>query len=116
MAWHGQGLSAACQWPNDLDMHLEAGSNTKLQRGLAAGTVGLPCMLLQVYSRLSERLGVADHPALLSVILNKLAKNLTVYARHEPIVHATLSLFSVRPHPLLPLDQRLRCLFTSESP
>lgn len=38
---------------------------------------------LQVYSRLSERLGLADHPALLSVILNKLAKNLTVYARHE---------------------------------
>lgn len=49
----------------------------------------------KVYSRLSERLGLADHAALLSVMLGKLAKNLTVYAQAEPLVHSTLILFQV---------------------
>jgi hypothetical protein len=52
----------------------------------------------KVYGRLAERLGLADHPAVLNVMLGKVAKNLCVYAASEHLVYLTLALFSVSTH------------------
>jgi exportin-7 len=49
----------------------------------------------KVYGRLAERLGLADHPAVLNVMLGKVAKNLSVYAASEHLVYLTLALFQV---------------------
>ncbi|KAF8061166.1 XPO7 [Scenedesmus sp. PABB004] len=46
-----------------------------------------------VYSRLGERLGLADHAAVLGVMLAKVATNLKVYGASEQLVHLTLGLF-----------------------
>ncbi|KAL6753879.1 armadillo-type protein [Haematococcus lacustris] len=47
----------------------------------------------KVYGCLTERLGLADHPAVLNVMLAKVAKNLSVYAFSEHLVFLTLQLF-----------------------
>jgi len=47
----------------------------------------------KVYGRLGERLGLTDHPAVLNVMLAKVAKNLQVYGSSEQLVHLTLTLF-----------------------
>mmetsp|Transcript_8801 Transcript_8801/g.18815 ORF Transcript_8801/g.18815 Transcript_8801/m.18815 type:complete len:1064 (-) Transcript_8801:979-4170(-) len=47
----------------------------------------------KVYTKLQERLGLADHQAVLNVMLTKVAKNLQVYGSSEELVHLTLTLF-----------------------
>jgi hypothetical protein len=49
-----------------------------------------------VYSKLGERLGLADHQAVLTLMLQKIATNLKVYGSSEGLVHLTLGLFQVR--------------------
>ena len=49
----------------------------------------------KVYSKLAERVGLADHLALLNVMLNKIATNLCAYGSSEQLVHVTLTLFQV---------------------
>lgn len=49
-----------------------------------------------VYSKLGERLGLSDHQAVLTLMLQKIATNLKVYGSSEQLVHLTLSLFQVR--------------------
>lgn len=49
-----------------------------------------------VYSKLGERMGLADHQAVLTVMLQKVATNLKVYGGSEGLVHLTLALFQVR--------------------
>ncbi|WIA44165.1 hypothetical protein OEZ86_010498 [Tetradesmus obliquus] len=46
-----------------------------------------------VYSKLGERLGLADHQAVLTLMLQKIATNLKVYGSSEGLVHLTLTLF-----------------------
>lgn len=48
-----------------------------------------------VYARLGERLGLTDHQAVLTVMLQKVATNLKVYGSSEQLVHLTLALFWV---------------------
>ncbi|KXZ55001.1 hypothetical protein GPECTOR_3g165 [Gonium pectorale] len=47
----------------------------------------------KVYTRLSERLGLEDHAAVLSAMLSKIATNLRVYGNSENLVHLSLVLF-----------------------
>ncbi|XP_024310432.1 exportin-7 isoform X4 [Brachypodium distachyon] len=47
----------------------------------------------QLYSRLSELLGLTDHLVLLNVIVGKIATNLKCYAECEDVIDHTLSLF-----------------------
>uniref|UniRef100_A0A1D1Y733 Exportin-7 n=1 Tax=Anthurium amnicola TaxID=1678845 RepID=A0A1D1Y733_9ARAE len=47
----------------------------------------------QLYSRLSELLGLNDHLVLLNVIVGKIATNLKCYAENEQVIEHTLSLF-----------------------
>lgn len=49
----------------------------------------------QVYTRLSERLGVADHVAVLNIMLQKIAVNLKAFASCEDVISHTLNLFQV---------------------
>jgi exportin-7 len=49
-----------------------------------------------VYSKLGERLGLTDHQAVLTLMLQKIATNLKVYGSSEGLVHLTLGLFQVR--------------------
>jgi hypothetical protein len=49
-----------------------------------------------VYSKLGERMGLVDHQAVLTVMLQKVATNLKVYGSSEQLVHLTLGLFQVR--------------------
>jgi exportin-7 len=48
-----------------------------------------------VYSKLGERLGLVDHQAVLTLMLQKIATNLKVYGSSEGLVHLTLGLFQV---------------------
>lgn len=50
----------------------------------------------KVYTPLAEKLGLADHGAVLGVMLDKIGTNLRVHAASEPLVAATLALFQVR--------------------
>ncbi|GAX79235.1 hypothetical protein CEUSTIGMA_g6675.t1 [Chlamydomonas eustigma] len=47
----------------------------------------------KVYTRLQEHLGLADHVAVLNIMLAKIAKNLKVFGSSEELVHLTLMLF-----------------------
>jgi len=47
----------------------------------------------QLYTRLSELLGLNDHLVLLNVIIGKIATNLKCYAECEDVIDQTLSLF-----------------------
>lgn len=49
----------------------------------------------QVYSRLTERLGMTDHLMVLNAMLGKIAVNLKVYGPVEDLIQQTLSLFQV---------------------
>ena len=51
---------------------------------------------LQVYVRLSERLGLRDHLTVLTVILSKIGTNLKVFGSADDVIQDTLTLFSVR--------------------
>ena len=53
--------------------------------------------MAQVYSRLTERLGMADHLMVLNAMLGKVAVNLKVYGPVEDLIQQTLSLFQVAP-------------------
>lgn len=48
-----------------------------------------------VYSKLNAQLGLADHQAVLTLMLQKIATNLKVYGQSEQLVHLTLGLFQV---------------------
>jgi exportin-7 len=48
---------------------------------------------VQVYPRLSERLGVKDHVMVLNIMLQKIATNLKAFASCEDVVSHTLNLF-----------------------
>lgn len=48
-----------------------------------------------VYSKLKQQLGLADHQAVLTLMLQKVATNLKVYGQSEHLVHLTLGLFQV---------------------
>ncbi|THF95588.1 hypothetical protein TEA_003719 [Camellia sinensis var. sinensis] len=48
----------------------------------------------QLYTRLSELLGLHDHLLILNVIVGKIATNLKCYAESEEVINHTLSLFS----------------------
>ncbi len=50
---------------------------------------------LQVYVRLSERLGLSDHLMVLNVMLSKIATNLKVYGSCDEVITLTLNLFQV---------------------
>lgn len=49
----------------------------------------------KVYVRLGESVGLADHAAVMNVILAKMASNLKVYCGAEEVISATLELFKV---------------------
>lgn len=51
---------------------------------------------VQVYVRLSEKLGLRDHLTVLTVILSKIGTNLKVFGSAEDVIQDTLTLFSVR--------------------
>ncbi len=51
--------------------------------------------VLQVYVRLSERLGLSDHLLVLNVMLSKIATNLKVYGSCDEVITLTLGLFQV---------------------
>lgn len=48
-----------------------------------------------MYTRLSERLRVTDHVAVLNIMLQKIAVNLKVFASCEDVISHTLTLFQV---------------------
>ena len=50
---------------------------------------------VQVYVRLSEKLGLRDHLMVLTVILSKIGTNLKVFGSAEDVIQDTLTLFSV---------------------
>lgn len=52
-----------------------------------------PCAQSQVYTRLSERLGVTDHVTVLNIMLQKIAVNLKAFASCEDVISHTLALF-----------------------
>ena len=58
----------------------------------------MPCSE-QVYTRLSERLGLADHLMVLNVMLGKIATNLKVYGSCDDVITLTLNLFQARALP-----------------
>lgn len=47
----------------------------------------------KVYTKLSERLGLADHLTVMNVMLAKIATNLKVYGGSEEVIEQTLTLF-----------------------
>ena len=49
-----------------------------------------------MYTRLNERLGLADHLLVLNVMLGKIATNLKVYGSCDDVITLTLSLFQAR--------------------
>ncbi|CAL9096390.1 unnamed protein product [Musa textilis] len=49
--------------------------------------------LFQLYTRLSELLGIHDHLVLLNIIVGKIATNLKCYTECEEVIEHTLSLF-----------------------
>ncbi len=51
---------------------------------------------MQVYVRLSERLGLSDHLLVLNVMLSKIATNLKVYGSCDEVITLTLGLFQVQ--------------------
>ena len=51
---------------------------------------------MQVYTRLSERLGLADHLMVLNVMLGKIATNLKIYGSCDDVITLTLNLFQAR--------------------
>ena len=55
----------------------------------------------QVYTRLNERLGLADHLLVLNVMLTKIGTNLKVFGSCEDVVEQTLTLFQARAHAVL---------------
>jgi len=50
---------------------------------------------MQVYVRLSERLGLSDHLLVLNVMLRKIATNMKVYGSCDEVITLTLALFQV---------------------
>ncbi|URE05707.1 hypothetical protein MUK42_19697 [Musa troglodytarum] len=50
-------------------------------------------LLQQLYTRLSELLGIHDHLVLLNIIVGKIATNLKCYTECEEVIEHTLSLF-----------------------
>ncbi len=50
----------------------------------------------QVYTRLNERLGLADHLLVLNVMLTKIGTNLKVFGSCEDVIEQTLTLFQAR--------------------
>ncbi len=56
----------------------------------------------KVYTKLQERLGLADHLMVMNVMLAKIATNLKVFGASEPVIEQTLNLFQVR-HPGFPV-------------
>ena len=56
----------------------------------------IKCLRAQVYTRLTERLGLSDHLLVLNVMLSKIATNLKVYGACDDVVTATLALFQVQ--------------------
>ena len=50
---------------------------------------------MQVYVRLSERLGLQDHMMVLTVMLTKICTNLKVFGCAEDVIQDSLTLFSV---------------------
>ena len=50
-----------------------------------------------MYTRLNERLGLADHLLVLNVMLTKIGTNLKVFGSCEDVVEQTLTLFQARP-------------------
>lgn len=63
---------------------------------LAHACLVIICLAVQVYVRLSERLGLRDHLTVLTVILSKIATNLKVFGAADDVIQDTLTLFSVR--------------------
>lgn len=66
--------------------------------------------MVQVYVRLSERLGLSDHLLVLNVMLRKIATNMKVYGSCDEVITLTLALFQVTllylcPYPLRQLRQ-----------
>lgn len=49
----------------------------------------------QVYTRLSERLGLSDHLLVMNVMLSKIATNLKVHGSCDEVITLTLNLFQV---------------------
>jgi hypothetical protein len=61
---------------------------------------------MQVYTRLSERMGLSDHLMVLNFTVSKIATNLKCFAECEEVVEMTLNLFQVHrtvSHPLNPV-------------
>ena len=56
---------------------------------------------VQVYVRLTERLGLRDHLMVLTVMLTKICTNLKVFGSADYVIQDTLGLFSVS-HLFLP--------------
>ena len=52
-------------------------------------------LLVQVYTCLSERVGLRDHEQVLNVMLGKIGTNLKSFGACEEVVTLTLSLFQV---------------------
>ncbi len=50
---------------------------------------------MQVYVRLTERLGLRDHLMVLTVMLTKICTNLKVFGSADYVIQDTLGLFSV---------------------
>lgn len=50
---------------------------------------------MQVYVRLTERLGLQDHLMVLTVMLTKICTNLKVFGCAEDVIQDTLTLFAV---------------------
>ena len=55
-------------------------------------------MVVQVYVRLTERLGIPDHMMVLTVMLTKICTNLKAFGCAEDVIQESLTLFSVSPH------------------
>jgi len=65
------------------------------------------CVVQQVYTRLSERLGVTDHLTVLNIMLQKIVVNLKAFACCEDVISHTLALFQAR-CASLPRDSKRR--------
>lgn len=68
-----------------------------------------PLCVQQVYSRLTERLGMTDHLMVLNAMLGKIAVNLKVYGPVEDLIQQTLSLFQVALFLQLDLTRLAHC-------
>ena len=62
-------------------------------------------MVVQVYVRLTERLGIRDHMMVLTVMLTKICTNLKAFGCAEDVIQESLTLFSVSP-----LAQTVLCM------